>query len=99
MKADRVWMAPPVQGVLLQLGGEVGHQLHGDVVHPVVVVSVLGEIALGDEVHRDALLVADGLHLGELNGGEGVGGHREASNAEGGEALHLSVVEGHLAAS
>ena len=85
-----------VQGVLLELGGEVGGDLHGDVVHPVVVVAVLGEVALHLKVHGDAVLVADGPHLGKLDGGQRVGGNGQTRHAEGGQALHQGVVEGHL---
>ena len=49
----------PVQRVLFQLGREVGNDLHGDIVHPVIVIAVLGEVALGDEIHRNAVFIAD----------------------------------------
>ena len=74
----------PVQRVLFQLGREVGNDLHGDIVHPVIVIAVLGEVALGDEIHRNAVFIADRLHLGELDGGEGVGGDGKTRHAEGG---------------
>ena len=83
--------------MLLQLLREGAHHIDRLVVRPVVVVSVLGEVALGDEVHGDPLLVADGAHPGVPDGGEGVGGHRQAGDAEGGKALHLGIMEGHLA--
>ena len=88
----------PIQGMLFQLGGEVGDDLHGDVVHPVIVVAILGEVALHGKVHSDAVFVPDGLHLGKFDGGEGVGGDGKPGYAEGGQPLHQGVVEGHLAA-
>ena len=87
----------PVQRVLFQLGREVGNDLHGDIVHPVIVIAVLGEVTLGDEIHRNAVFIADGLHLGKLDGGERVGGDGKTRHAEGGQALHQRIVEGHLA--
>ena len=88
----------PVQGVLFQFSGKVGHQLHGDVVHPVVVVAVLGEVPLHFKVHGDAVLIPDGAYFGKFDGGEGVGGNGQPRHPEGGQPLHQGVVEGHLAA-
>ena len=87
-----------VKGVLFQLSGEVGDDLHGDIVHPVVVVAVLGEVTFNGEVHSYALFVADGAHLGKLDGRQGVGGDGQTRHTEGGQALHQGVMESHLAA-
>ena len=58
----------PVQGVLFKLCGEEGHQLHGDIVHPVVIVSVFGELSLHLKVHGHPVLIPYRRHLCEFNG-------------------------------
>lgn len=49
---------------------ELVHNVVSDLVDAVVVVTVLGELALGLEVDDDAVLVTDGVDLGVLDGGQ-----------------------------
>ena len=72
------------------------HDVVGDLVHTVVVVAVLGEVALHRVVHHDAVLVPDGLDLGVLDGAQGVGHNGQARDAGGEPAGDLLVVQGHL---
>ena len=51
---------------------ELVHDVVGEDVDAVVVVAVLGEVALDVEVDDDALLIADRVNLGVLDGGQGV---------------------------
>ncbi len=46
--------------VALDIAHKVMHHVVGDVVHPVVVVAVFGEVALDRVVHHNAVFVADG---------------------------------------
>ena len=87
-----------VQAVLAQSVVELFRLLAGDLVHPVVVVAELGEVALGFKVGDKAgLRVPDALDLGVLHRGEGVGHAAHAGDAEGHQPPHGAVVKGHLA--
>ena len=86
-----------VEGMLLELRGEGAHHIYRFIIGPVIIIAVLGEVALGDKVHGDPLLVANGTDFGVADGGKGVCRYGESRNAEGGQALHVGVVEGHLA--
>ena len=46
--------------------------LLGDLVCPVIIVSVFGEISFDLKINSDSLFVADRLYSGILNGGERV---------------------------
>ena len=70
----------------------------GDLVHAVIVVAVLGEVALDLVVGHEAGLVADDLDLRVLDCGEGVGDDGEARDARGEPAVDVLVVQGHLQA-
>ena len=83
--------------MLFQLGRELTHDVNGLVVGAVVIVAVLGELAHGLKVDRDALFVADGAHLGVADSRKRVGSDRQTGNAEGGQALDVGVVQCHLA--
>ena len=85
-----------VERVLFQLRGEGTHHIDRLVVGPVIVVAILGEVAFGDKVHGDSLLVANGPHLGVADGGKGVRRHGKSRNAESREPFHMGVVQGHL---
>ena len=72
------------------------HNVVSDLVDAVVVVTVLGELTLGLEVDDDAILVADGVDLGVLDGGQGVSHDGKASDARSEPAVHVLVVQSHL---
>ena len=55
--------------VALDKAHEGVHQLRRDLIHAVVVIPIFREIALHIIIHGHALLIADGLHLGVLDGG------------------------------
>ena len=77
---------------------EIADHLDGELVDAVVVVAVLGEVALDLEIGGEALLVADGGHLGVLDGGEAVHEHGEPGDAAGHRAHDRVVVQRHLEA-
>ena len=89
-------LAAAVGVVGLDVLHEAVHDVVGDLVHPVVVVAVLGEVALHRVVHHDAVLVPDGLYLGVLDGAQGVGHNGQTRNTGGEPAGDLLVVQGHL---
>ena len=71
-------------------------QPHADLVGAIVIVAVLGEVALGLKAGGKAALVAHHLHLGVLDGAQGVDDMGEACNAGGKGAAHIGVDECHL---
>ena len=70
-----------VEGMLLELRGEGAHHIYRLIIGPVIIIAVLGEVALGDKVHGDPLLVANGTDLGVADGGKGVCRYGESRNA------------------
>ena len=75
---------------------ELVHDIVGEDVDAVVVVAVLGEVALDLEVDDDALLVANGMNLRVLDGGQGIGDNGEACDTGSEPAVNVLVVQGHL---
>ena len=71
-------------------------QPHADLIGAVVIVAVLGEIALGLKAGGKAVFIAHHLHLGVLDGAQGVDDMGEACNAGGKGAAHIGVDECHL---
>ena len=75
---------------------EGAQQPHADLVGAVIIVAVLGEVALGLKAGGKAALVTHYLHLGVLDGAQGVDDVGEACNAGGKGAAHVGVDKGHL---
>ena len=71
-------------------------QLDGDVIGAVIIVAVLREVALDLVIGDEALLVADALDLGVLDGGQGVDHMAEAGNTGRKGAADIGVDQGHL---
>ena len=80
----------------LDLLQEAAQQLDGDVIGAVIIVAVLREVALDLVIGDEALLVADALDLGVLDGGQRVDHMAEARNAGGKGAADIGVDQGHL---
>ena len=80
----------------LDLLEEAAQQLDGDVIGAVIIVAVLREVALDLVIGNEALLVADALDLGVLDGGQGVDHMAEAGNAGSEGAADIGVDQGHL---
>ena len=80
----------------LDLLQEAAQQLNGDVIGAVIIVAVLREIALDLVIGDEALLIADALDLGVLDGGQRVDHMAEARDAGGKSAADIGIDEGHL---
>ena len=72
------------------------HDAAGDVVHAVVVVAVLGEVALHLVIDGQAGFVADDLDAGVLDGRQGICDNGQSCDARGEPAGHVLVVQRHL---
>ena len=71
-------------------------KIRGDLIHPVVIVAVLGEVAFHNIIYYDALVIAHGFNLSIFDSGQGICHHRQAGNTRCKPAGHLLVVKGHL---
>ena len=81
---------------LFELAHEGLQHVDGDLVGPVIVVAVTGEVTFDFEVGGDALFVADGFDFGIFDSREGVDDVREASDASGEGAADVGVDKSHL---
>ena len=69
--------------MFFQFIGELGNDAHGQIVCPIVIVAVFGEIAHGFKIHGHALFVADGAHLGVFDGGKRIRRDGQTGDAKG----------------
>ena len=90
-------LRPAVGGVLFEFLHKQLGDLHRQLVHAVIIVAKAGEMAFDLKIHRDALLIADGAYPGVFDGAEGIRHDGQARDAKGHVAVHLRVVQGHLA--
>ena len=85
-----------VGGVFFELLEEFLQNRNRNSIHLVIIVSVFGKIAFNLKIHGDALLVANGLHLGKFDGGQGIRNHGQSRNPKRHKPLHIGIVERHL---
>ena len=72
--------------------------LLGDLICPVIIVSVFGEISFDLKINSDSLFIADRLYSGILNGGERVRHNGKSGDSSGEPAAYFLVMERHLQA-
>ncbi len=84
-------------GVML---GDLAHEgfehVDGDLIGPVVIIAITGEVTFDFEVGGDALLVADGFDFGVFDGGERIDDVGESGDAGGEGAADIGVDKSHL---
>ena len=85
-----------VGGILTDVVDEAVQDILGDLVYTVIIVAVLGIVALDLVVNGQALLVADDLDLGILDGGEGIGHYGEAGDAGSEPAGDFLIMQRHF---
>ncbi len=82
--------------VLSYLVHKPPYYIHRYLVHAVVVVAVLGEIALHVVVNDYSVFVAYAFYLGVLNRAERVGDNRKSRDTGSEPTLNITVVKRHL---
>ena len=81
---------------LAQLFHEPGDQAAGNLVHARVIVTVAREFPFRPEIHNEAVFIADGLHRGVLDGGQGVRGHGEPGDARSHRTQDFRIMQRHF---
>ena len=96
VRTDCVWTRVAIGRILSQLAHERADDPDRELIHAVVVVAELREIALGLVVDHQPGLVADHADLGVLDRREAVRHDRQAGHAERHRAHRRVVVQRHL---
>ena len=74
---------------------EAFHQVAGDVVHAVVVVTELRIFAFDFKVDGNTVFIANRFHFGVFDGGQRVGCHRQTGDTASHSAFHVTVMQRH----
>ena len=86
----------PVGMISLDVFHEIMYHRIGNLISPVIIISVFGEISLHLIIHHNAVFIPDGFYLRVLDGGQRIGHHRQAGDSRGEPAGHLPVMKSHL---
>ncbi len=86
----------PVGMVALDETHEGVYQVSCQLVHAVIVISIFREISLYNIVCHNTLLIAHGLNLCVLDGGQGVSHNGKSGNTGCKPSGHLFIMKGHL---